>query len=395
MRNPWIILLALTLARTSMGFQFQSIAAAGPVLIAGSVINHTELGTLIGLYLLPGALMAIPAGWLGSRFGDKPVLLTGMLMMVLGGLLTLHTESYEYMQAGRLMAGIGAVLLNVLVSKMVTDWFAEHRIAVAMGILITSWPLGIALVTVTTAPLIQVFGVTGTLFLPVILCGLCLLIVAGYYTDPQQSDKEFDLSIRQSGERFSTYEIRGVVLSGCVWCLYNVALILPLSFGSDFLISRGLSLTSAGTIVSMVSWLIIPAIPAGAWFAEQIGRPVTTMLVSFIVIAVLIGLIPFIPHYLILFIAIGIVFGPAAGLIMALPSKILRAENRAIGMGLFFSIYYLGMGLSAGAAGYLRDLTENPATPLYIASIAILLAGLTLLMFSMLLRKHEKAEPAQ
>ena len=87
MRNPWLILFVLTLARTSMGFQFQSIAAAGPVPTIESIISHTELGTLIGLYLLPGALIAMFGGWLGSRFGDKPVLVTGMLMMVLGGFL--------------------------------------------------------------------------------------------------------------------------------------------------------------------------------------------------------------------------------------------------------------------------------------------------------------------
>ena len=391
MRNPWLILLVLTLARTSMGFQFQSIAAAGPVLTIESIISHTELGTLIGLYLLPGALIAIFGGWLGNRFGDKPVLMAGMLMMVLGGLLLSLAENYDFMLAGRLMSGIGAVLLNVGVTKMVTDWFAGYRIGVAMGILITSWPLGIALVTLTTAPLIQLLGVTATLLLPSVFCVVSLILIAIYYTNAPVTDNKVEPRGQQAKSGLSRYELNGVILSGLVWCLYNIALILPLNFGVDFLISRGQSMASSGTIVSLISWLVIPAIPVGAWIAERIGRPVTTMIASFIVIAVLIGVIPFTSYYFILFIMIGIVFGPAAGLIMALPSKVLRAENRAIGMGIFFTIYYLGMGLSAAVAGYFRDVTNNPASPLYIASGAILLAGLALLMFIMLRHKNEKA----
>lgn len=46
---------------------------------------------------------------------------------------------------GRVLSGAGAVLLNVLVTKMVTDWFQGRENVLALGILITSWPLGIAI----------------------------------------------------------------------------------------------------------------------------------------------------------------------------------------------------------------------------------------------------------
>ena len=82
-----------------------------------------------------------------------------------------------------------------------------------------------------------------------------------------------------------------------------------------------------------------------------------------------------------LFAALGIVFGPAGGLIMALPAQGLQPQNRALGMGLFFAVYYLGMGLFPALAGLARDLTDNPAAPLYLSIVAILLALFTLLAF--------------
>ena len=106
MQRLWLILAALTLARTAMGFQFQSVAAVGPLLTADSIMTHAELGALIGIYLLPGALFAIPGGWLGKRFGDKRVVLTGLVMMTLGGTLLALSDAYQVIFTGRLISGL-------------------------------------------------------------------------------------------------------------------------------------------------------------------------------------------------------------------------------------------------------------------------------------------------
>ena len=56
----WLILAVLFLARTAMGFQFQSVAALSPFLVDSLGIDYTQLGLLIGLYLLPGIAIAYP-----------------------------------------------------------------------------------------------------------------------------------------------------------------------------------------------------------------------------------------------------------------------------------------------------------------------------------------------
>ena len=184
MKSLWVILATLTLARTTMGFQFQSIAAVGPAFIDQSIITHTELGVLIGIYLLPGVLFAIPGGWLGQRFGDKRVVLFGLTMMMLGGALIARFNTYEIMLFGRLISGLGAVLLNVLTTKMVADWFAESRIAMAMGFLISSWPLGIAIALLIMGPLEQMIGLKWAFIVPVTVCAIALFLVLVIYTKP-------------------------------------------------------------------------------------------------------------------------------------------------------------------------------------------------------------------
>jgi MFS family permease len=99
---------------------------------------------LIGFYLLPGVVIAYPSGLLGRRFDDKRIAIFGMTLMVAGGALTASSYNYEIFLIGRLISGVGAVLLNVLLAKMVTDWFVGRELATALALLVSSWPVAIA-----------------------------------------------------------------------------------------------------------------------------------------------------------------------------------------------------------------------------------------------------------
>ena len=64
MQNRWLILAVLFVARMSMSYQYQSVGSASSFLVADLHIDYTQLGTLIGLYFLPGVILAVPAGLL-------------------------------------------------------------------------------------------------------------------------------------------------------------------------------------------------------------------------------------------------------------------------------------------------------------------------------------------
>ena len=51
--NRWTILGVLSIARIAMGFQFQSIASVSQSLVDDMGISYGQIGTLIGLYMLP------------------------------------------------------------------------------------------------------------------------------------------------------------------------------------------------------------------------------------------------------------------------------------------------------------------------------------------------------
>lgn len=145
MRSRWTILAVLFIGRAAMAFQFQSVGAVAPLVSDSLRASLADIGILIGLYLAPGVALALPGATIGQRYGDRATVLAGLLMMLAGETLMTSSAPWSLQISGRLIGGTGGVLLNVLMTKMVADWFAGREIATAMAIYINSWPAGIAI----------------------------------------------------------------------------------------------------------------------------------------------------------------------------------------------------------------------------------------------------------
>jgi predicted MFS family arabinose efflux permease len=76
----------------------------------------------------------------------------------------------------------------------------------------------------------------------------------------------------------------------------------------------------------------------------------------------------------------GLVGGiPAAALVSA-PGEFLRPESRGAGMGVFYTVYYLGCAVLPTLAGALYDASGGKAA-LWMATATALLAAATLFAF--------------
>jgi len=377
--SRWTILGVLFLVRTAMGFQFQSVASVSSFLIEDLDIDYTRFGLLIGLYHLPGIALALPGGLLGRRFGDKRVVVAALALMAIGGLMTGVNHSYTIAFSGRLLSGVGAVVLNVLLTKMVADWFAGREIVTAMAILVSSWPLGISLGLIFLGALATATSWKLVMHLTAVVCLFSLVLMLAFYRTP--SAVANDQKSESARLKFSSLELELLMLAGIVWTLFNVGFVSLPSFAPQFLTSTGYSLAGAGFLVSLVTWLVIPAVQLGGYIAERLRRPNVIMVSCFLGSGLAICLLPYWSSPLALFIALGLLFGPPAGLIMALPTEVLRPENRAAGMGIYWTCYYAGMAVLTALAGLSRDLTNNPAAPLWFGGILLFIAIIILGLF--------------
>jgi len=365
MQNRWLILAVLFVARTAIAFQFQSIAAVSPVLVSELALDYAQIGLLLGIYMLPGVVISIPGGMLGSRFGDKTVVICGLLLMAVGAIVTALTDQYGVALSGRLISGVGAVLLNVLLSKMTSDWFAGREIVGAMAILVTSWPVGIGAALVIEPRLAAAFDWPLAVHATAIAAAVSLVLVALIYR-PRSPAASSAPSYRWYA--LSPHEFIHVSLAGLVWALYNVSYILLVTFAPPLLIERGLSAIDAGVAASLATWTLIVSVPLGGLLVEQTGRPMLLTMVGLTLTAMAIVAVAAAGEARWVIALAGFIAGLPAGAIMAMPARVLRPQNRAVGMGLFFTWYYLAMALMPSIAGMLRDLSGDPRMPLFFAA---------------------------
>jgi predicted MFS family arabinose efflux permease len=373
--SRWLMLLILFVARTAMACQFQSVASTAPFLVDALAIDFARLGTLIGLYMLPGIFIALPGGMFGQRFGAKNLVLAGLLLMALGGALMGASTSFLQVAAGRLISGTGAVLINVLVTKMVTDWFVGREIVTAMAILVVSWPLGLALGLLLFTPLAASQSWNAVMYAAALMAVASFLLLALTYRNPPGTPAASSLGLNLTLTR---HEWLGVSLAGSIWMTYNVGYIILISFLPGLFTTRGYSLSEAGWVVSLLGWMLIPSVPLAGTLAERLHRPNLFLIGGLLIAGLAAAALPFANNPIIPFGILAVVVGAPAGLIMALPAQALRSENRAGGMGVYFTWYYAGMALLPGIAGMARDLTASPAAPALFAAgmMALAIAGL-------------------
>jgi MFS family permease len=375
--NRWSVLALLFTVRTAMGFQFQAVPALSPMFMSGFGVNVADVGLLIGLYYAPGVALALPGGAIGRRFGDKTVAVFGLLLMCAGGLIMASLSSWELQLAGRLIAGIGGILMNVLMSKMVTDWFAGKEIATAMGIFVNSWPVGIAL-SLLAAPWLATIG-----GLQVALLGVCAYVAAGCLALALLYRAPPDASAAGTGKIAAPVgpALFAILAAGLLWGLYNAGLGMIFGFGPLMLTERGWTVAAASSATSVVLWLVAVSVPLGGLIADWTKRGTAVLVSGLVAFAILLVIAARVEAVLPAFIVLGLVSGLAAGPIMALPSRVLTPDVRAVGMGLFFTMFYAVQLTMPWVAGRVAQATGSAAATFDLGAGLMALCGIVLMAF--------------
>ncbi len=372
--SRWLIRAVIFVARLALGFQFQSAGSVAPFLIDEYGIDYSQIGILVGLYMLPGLVLAVPGGFIGKRFGDKRIVLVGLVLMIAGGVILGEAESYAAVVAGRLVSGAGAAFLFVLMTKMVADWFVGKELFVGMSIFIVGWPVGIAAGQALQGPIAEQAS-TGLVFhLTALATAVALAVVAAFYRPPPAQD---DIAGPSSGGLSKT-EIWLVCVAGLMWMLINGAYLVVLSFGPTLLREQGASIADAGFAVSLMSWVFIFAVPLGGYLATRWRAPNAIMIAGLAGGAVAAVLIPFGTAPYLTFAAFGVGVASAAPAMAAIPAEVLRPENRGPGLGVYYLWYYGGSAFLPGVGGYLKDVTGS-ATASVLFGAAMMLGTLCLL----------------
>jgi predicted MFS family arabinose efflux permease len=320
-------------------------------------------------------VVAFPAGLLDQRFREKTLGLAGLALMVISGAAISCSESLVAALVARTVGGVGATIVVLVATKFTSDWFDRREIVLAMSILQMSWPFGAMLALPIQAFIAQSWGWAGVMMSGALCAGAALCAFAFVSPSPQASAATMIERARLSGA-----VLLPVVIAGIVWGAMNLACILFFSYAPLLIAARGSSPTAAASLTSLAIWLTILAIPSGGYLVHRLGKPIAAIAVCALMAACALALFVAGIHPTISCLVFGVAVGPLSGAILSLPAQMLKAGERSVGFGVFFTSFYVLMALGPSVVGRLQDAWKSPSAGL-IAAATLLVAAVQLSLF--------------
>ncbi|SAK92669.1 major facilitator transporter [Caballeronia hypogeia] len=145
--HRWKVLGVGVAANASFSAASAGIPTTAVWLRGGYHLTNSELGLVLGALGLGAALSELPWGVLTDRWGDRPVLLTGLLstaatLIAMSLLLVPATATLGWLVVGMGVIGLLGGSVNSASGRAVMAWFAEGERGLAMSIRQTAVPLG-------------------------------------------------------------------------------------------------------------------------------------------------------------------------------------------------------------------------------------------------------------
>jgi MFS family permease len=348
--RPWFILTAVALARIGFGYQYQTVASLGPDLMRLFQFDYTTLGTLIGSFMMLGAFVALPVGLLARKLGDRLVLGGGLTLMVLGPILSAVADAPTGIGVGRGVAGVGAAAVIVLQNKVIADWFSGRRFMWAISVSVAAYPIGVGLAQLVLPPVALIYGWRVAFLTDAVPMGVSLaLFLATFRPSPHVAPTPPRLSLPGSRECLL------LVIAGLTWTAYTAGYSGYTAYVPSLMASRGDGLVLTGLVLTIATWGNVPATLIGSGLATRFGG---LRVFVFGTSALVIGITgaALLEYPVAWAVTVGIFGSFHPGVIMAIGTLSARPENRAIGMGLFYSVYYAGGAVVPTLCGWAADM---------------------------------------
>jgi MFS family permease len=379
--RPWIILAALALARIAFGYQFQTVATLATDLVRRFGLTYAQLGSLIGAYMLLGVFVALPLGLLGRRYGDRWVLGAGLALMTAGACVSAWADGPSGIALGRTTAGVGAVAMTVLQGKVIADWFTGPRFMIGISVSVCAYPIGMGLAQLVLPPVLSTFGPHVALLTDAVPAFVALvLFLASYRVLPHAAavSRRFSLP--------SGRECLLLAIAGGIWTVYTAGFSAYASYLPASLSFRGYGLAVTALVLTIATWGNVPGTLAGGSLAARFGGFNIFLIGTLSLTIGMVGsaLTGWPVAWALL---LGVVGSIQPGVTMAVGTLSARPENRAVGMGLFYTLYYLGGTVAPALCGMAADYSARPEGGL-LAAAAISALAIPLFMLHRALASH-------
>lgn len=319
--------------------------------------SPTLIGIALGAYGLTQALLQIPFGWASDRWGRKPVIYSGLVILAAGSFVAATAADITWVIVGRCLQGAGAI--SAAVMALTADLTRDTVRTTAMAVIGITIGATFALSLVLGPMLDGVIGVPGIFALTGALALLAIAVVRFAVPDPDHA------AVPARSPGWPTRAMRDPQLLRLAYGTFALHAVLMALFTRLPFALRDNGLASA-----QHWWIYLPVLVVSLAlmvpFLRRIDRPrqaKPAMIVAVVVLMTGIGGIALSLHSLVaLAIALTVFFAALNLLEALLPSLVTKyasAEARGAAIGVNSSAQFLGAFAGAAGGGWLAEHVGN------------------------------------
>jgi MFS transporter, CP family, cyanate transporter len=265
----WIIVAIFILAAFTYQYTQYQLTIVGKSLMSALQLTAAQFTSIFTAPLIPAIFLSLIVGIIADKAGMKLIIAAGMLLSCIGGIGHVFAGSYGSLFSTMLLTGLGAVAVNVTCGKMFSMWIKKEYISMVMGAFLAASTVGQFVAQSTTA-LLSSF--TTAFWISGILC--CIVFILWILLG-----KEKKAPLEAAGKSPSIKETAKIVFGNKNMWLCAAGLFLILGCQVAFntwipaaLTSKGMSISQAGLVSSMVSFGNLCGALLSPIIAAKIGK---------------------------------------------------------------------------------------------------------------------------
>jgi MFS family permease len=340
----WLVLLSAEVSFFAVGATFFVVPPLVPALRAALALTNLQLGLLMGAIAVPAIVLSLPLGAVVDRWPPRAAGVSGLALMAVGAVVFAVAPVYGWLMLGRVLFGIGGLVLNLSLARLIAQAFAGRELALAMGLFMAVYPASMIAMFSLHPWLVARLGWRGELLV------LALLVVVAL---PVHLAATHGLAVEGAAAARSRRWSVPLPLAalGATWMLFFAAFSAAITFAPEWAGARGGLL-----VVATIPWVMLVAAPLSGAAIDRLGRPALWCGAGMALLAAVLAAMAgdtFTPVPAMALVGLaGALVQPAT---YALPPRLVPAERVGFAFGFITALSNLGTVVGPAAAGALRD----------------------------------------
>lgn len=320
-------------------------------------LTNAEGGLLMSIVVVPGVFLSLPAGVLAERHGARNIGFVSAIFIAAGSVVGAAADSFVLFLVGRLVLGIGGVLMITTTPFVISQWFPQEELGKAMGIYGINMPLSVVAAFSLSSYLSISYDWRYSLYISAILALLnvfiFLLIVK------EASSRNEHRPYANPRPALTNIEIWKV---GLVWLFFNAAMISFTTWSpkifQDWL---GMDPVYASFLALLAMGIQIFFGPIFGWVSDRTGRRKPFIFFASVLFTGLLVSMAFTsyPLLVLLILGLGITGSFFSPILNSLPPSILAPGSISTGFGIISICGAIGVVFAAPLIGLVLDVSGS------------------------------------